>query len=263
MAISYFDQIGVFQLKINGNCDGGDYGFSEVYHCEPMTSLAAIRQLGSDLAGFRANLLYNDHTIKSCRYYEVGNKGKTLKCLAAPLMGTWPTAAVVTATEDQVSQITAVGGGSTAAIAEFTFNSEDVFQVDDGDTQVDFLWEGDAFTHVTRGFHGVPDFYANDRLARNISGVSAWFGATTYVAGTVPGVDNNYFSNYPAFFDLIIAKFRIVKKPGSGQVPLGTDANLGKKFAFCEINRVAYEAISKSPIGRPHGLPVGRRIATS
>ena len=263
--ITYVNSFGRFTMQINGNCEGGAYGFTETYDGPVLTSNADILQLGNDLAKHRANLLVTDHKIVNVRYSEVGPgiKFKTAKALTAKEQGKYPPAAIADALDGQDTTLAASGAGATAVAAVFTFQSQTELFVDDGDTVVRFRFNGEGFSYVTRGFHGCPDFFCNDRQARLSNAAGVWSGVTPYVAGTITAVKNNFYDNFEPFLTLVKSKFKLVRKPGARGVPAGGEGDASKFFALCPIESITFEDISKSPIGRPFGLSVGRQTTRS
>lgn len=263
--ITYANSFGRFTVQINGNSAGGAYGFTETYDGPVLTTTTQIIQRGDDLAGHRANLLASDHRIVNVRYSEIGPgiKFKTIKALTAKIDGKYPPAAVAAALNLQNTTLTATGAGATAANAVFTFQSQEELFVDDGDTVVRFRFNGEGFSYCTRGFHGVPDFFANDRKARLSNAAANWLNITPYVPGVVAAVAANFYDNFEPFLSMVKSSFVLIRKPGARGVPAGGAGDENKFFALCPIESVNFEDISKSPIGRPFGLSVGRRMTRS
>lgn len=263
MAIEYADIHGRIILDIKGNAAGHAYGFKETYDIKATNDRDVLRAIGRSIAGFRARLLPNDHTIRGARYAEIGSKFKTLQLLDGAMDGTYPPDSVIAALGSNETVLNLTGTNATALGLDLRFQSTTELAVDDGDSTANFRFDGDGFSRVTRQFHAVPDLWENDWKQRGQDPEDAWFGVITYARGTVPATEANWWKNFYGFFDMMIAETVLVRKPGAGGVPLGTGESANKRYALCSIEQVAFTEMSERDVGRPSDSPVGRRLIRS
>lgn len=262
MAIQFKRQYGSITIKFNGITKNVDYGFSETYFFDAFTNSAAGKALGNVLANLRARFLPFDHKIVDVTGRLIPKSRKTFACINEPLSGTYlPKAQRKIFGNETVSLANLTVGNGTSGITPVVVSDlDDEFSVEHCDIASFFRLEGEDDSHVNRVFHGIPGIYVGDNAGEGIPTGFEWMASPPATVTTANPAVPQYWENYKDFLNYVGKNCVLVKKNPDYSPTASESSDNSKPFITVGIRSAIFKKIDASPVGKPFGLEVGRRL---
>lgn len=260
MARTHENEYHSITMKINGRTEETDYGFSETYTMAKQASSAAAATLGNKLAHLRARMLPFDHTIVDVTGRLVPKTRKTFPCLTAPIKGKYLPVSQRNLFGNgniPISNITIGENGSVSVPAPIT-DPDSEFSVEFCDVCAFFRLQAEGDDFAIRNFHGIPGLWIGDNSGKSIPDPFEWMADPPAVVGSITAPDLFYWDNYVDFLNCLGSEFVLIRN--NPDYVAGGAGDAGKRFIQASFTTCVYKKVDGSPVGKPFGLEVGRRM---
>lgn len=248
-------------MKINGDLGANAYGWSETYNFPLQATTDDAEAVGDKLARLRANFLPYDHEIVEAIGRKVPKDRTTFPCINEPIAGKYlpkDQRTLVGNNTIPIANIT-IGNGSQNANPVVVPDTDSEFSVEFCDVGAFFRLQGSNNQHAIKVLHGIPGLWIGDNKGNSIPEGFSWNDEPPVAPTSIPLPDKNYWDNFIPFFNFVCATSCLIRR-NPAYDPQG-QGNALIKYLQIGIKRVIFRKIDGSPVGRPFGLEVGRRLS--